>query len=227
MIASRLLGVTDLPGGWQLLRLETPGLAPVPGQWLRLRLAGRQLELAVMQHSADWSAALLPPPQAAELALRPHQPVQVEGPFGGGAEPAGVILGQGPGLAAALYAARTQQPPPRLVVLATDQPLPFRARPSQYLIGPAPAEAIAAAPMLEDAGIPSRIAHPDGLPGCFEGDAVGLLVEWWQGLELKPDLRVLAFGPQGLERRLAAVADHLPQTLLQPVPEVGGLSAEC
>lgn len=47
--------------------------------------------------------------------------------------------------------------------------LPFRPRPSRFLLDDMPAGVIAAIPLLEDWGIPSRLCQPEGLAGCFEG----------------------------------------------------------
>lgn len=46
---------------------------------------------------------------------------------------------------------------------------PFRPRPSRFLLDGMPAGVIAAIPLLEDWGIPSRLCTHDSLAGCFEG----------------------------------------------------------
>ncbi|KAB7624459.1 hypothetical protein [Alkalilimnicola sp. S0819] len=212
-------GLGPLAQGWQMLRLAARHPPAAPGQWLELDLQGQSLRLPVLEQHAEWTALLLPPALARKLPeLRPGSPCRVNGPLGPAAPAAPVLLADEVGLAAALHAARRQNPPPRLVLIGAADSLPFRPRPSRYLIGPKPAEAIAGIAMLEELGIPSRIAHPDGLPGCFEGDAVGLLRRWWGGLETKPDVRVLALGGEKLRRRLDEEAEGLPQYVFQPIP---------
>lgn len=74
---------------------------------------------------------------------------------------------------------------------------PFRARPSQLIISGMPAGVIAAAPLLEDWQVASRLATPEtALVGCFEGTALALAQEWLQSLSpmIKQELMVIAFG---------------------------------
>ncbi|MDD2894093.1 MAG: hypothetical protein PHF20_09220 [Halothiobacillaceae bacterium] len=54
---------------------------------------------------------------------------------------------------------------------------PFRPRPSRFLLDGMPAGVIAAIPLLEDWGIPSRLCTHDGLAGCFEGSLDELIAQ--------------------------------------------------
>jgi len=56
--------------------------------------------------------------------------------------------------------------------------LPFRPQPSRYLTPMLPAHVTAALPLLDDWQIVSRIAHPDGLPGCFDAEPDALIAAW-------------------------------------------------
>jgi dihydroorotate dehydrogenase electron transfer subunit len=107
-----------------------------------------------------------------------------------------LIIGEGAGLGPAVAAAdrlRASGRPP-LVLLGSDDPFPFRPRPSAILVAGMPADCIACMPLLEDWGIASRLASPAGFPGCFEGTVAELAGVWLATLgpvELR-DIQVLA-----------------------------------
>jgi dihydroorotate dehydrogenase electron transfer subunit len=123
-----------------------------------------------------------------------------------------LIIGEGAGLGPALAAAERLrgQPHPPLVLLGCDsnEPFPFRPRPSAILVPGLPPHCIACMPLLEDWGIASRLACAAGLPGCFEG-TVAELAEIWLA-SLGPDelcgIEVLASGPPATLTALADVA---------------------
>ena len=78
-------------------------------------------------------------------------------------------------------------------------PLPFRPQPSRIMIPGLPVGVIAALPLLEDWGIPSRIACPDGdQPGCFEGAATELARGWLDISQGVADVTVFACGGAAL-----------------------------
>jgi dihydroorotate dehydrogenase electron transfer subunit len=92
------------------------------------------------------------------------------------------------------------------VILGSEVPFPFSPRPSQILVPELPAEAIGAMPLLDDWGIPSRLASQQGYPGCFQGFVTELADRWLQA-NSAPDLdkvMVFACGPHPM---LHAVAD--------------------
>lgn len=175
----RVADNTALPGGWRLLRVEHSALErnPEPGMWLETELPGRgvvTVPLMDASHRESWVAGLLPcDPDDAVTRLQRGE--ELEAQLCGEAidrqrnESPAVIMGQGLGIGPALFLARLGVPGRHpLVFLETDSAFPFRHRPSQYMIPGLPPHAIATAPMLEAAGIPGRLAHPAGLPGCFE-----------------------------------------------------------
>lgn len=69
-----------------------------------------------------------------------------------------------------------------LVLLGYDTAPPFIAAPSRILVQGMPSGVIAAMPLLEDWGIPSRVAYTQGQPGCFEGTADELAHLWLDAL---------------------------------------------
>ena len=54
-----------------------------------------------------------------------------------------------------------------LVLMGSEIPFPFRARPSRILVPAAPAEAIACMPLLDEWGVPSRLASNAGYAGLL------------------------------------------------------------
>lgn len=65
-----------------------------------------------------------------------------------------------------------------LVILETDDLFPFYPTPSRKMIPFIPPEVIASLPLLEDWGIPNRLASPQDRPGCFNGSADDLATLW-------------------------------------------------
>jgi dihydroorotate dehydrogenase electron transfer subunit len=92
-----------------------------------------------------------------------------------------------------------------LVLLGSEVPFPFPARPSQHLVPGVPAETIGAMPLLDDWGIPSRLASLQGYPGCFQGYVTDLARHWLQAMDapIHAEVEVFACGPHAM---LAAVA---------------------
>lgn len=182
MSDARILGNGELNEGWRLVRVQRPTDAPLPapGQWYWLEHNGERWVLPVHRApaGADWVAGLIPPDQDAER-LRPEAVIDLTGPEG---EPlpsvtdgAALIVGSGAGVGAALALAEAIEPLPWLVLLDASRGIPGRICPSRFMVRCLPAEAMAGVASLERAGIPSRIASPEGRPGCFEGSGSDML----------------------------------------------------
>ncbi len=69
-----------------------------------------------------------------------------------------------------------------LVLMGSEIPFPFRARPSQILVAGMPAGTIACMPMLDEWGIASRLASRADFPGCFDGFVTELADAWLASL---------------------------------------------
>lgn len=69
-----------------------------------------------------------------------------------------------------------------LVLLGSDSPFPFRARPSSVIVRGIPTGVIACMPLLEEWGIPSRLATTSDFPGCFDGLVTDLANTWLASL---------------------------------------------
>jgi hypothetical protein len=91
-----------------------------------------------------------------------------------------------------------QQRAPKAVfcaLLHTQHSFAFTPKPARF-VWPLADEAIGASALLEDWGVVNRLAHPDGLPGCYEGDLVGLYQSWLAQTAADQAWQVCAFLPQ-------------------------------
>jgi dihydroorotate dehydrogenase electron transfer subunit len=95
-----------------------------------------------------------------------------------------------------------------LVLMGSEIPFPFRARPSTILVPGMPAGAIASMPLLEEWGIPSRLASFADFPGCYHGYVTSLAAEWLRSVPPAQLARVEMFacGPTAMLKAAAAVA---------------------
>jgi len=95
-----------------------------------------------------------------------------------------------------------------LVLMGSEIPFPFRARPSTILVPGIPAGVIASMPLLEEWGIPSRLASFADFPGCYHGYVTSLAAEWLRSLATTELARVEMFacGPTAMLKAAAAVA---------------------
>ena len=105
-----------------------------------------------------------------------------------------------------------------LVLMGSEIPFPFRARPSRIMVPAAPAEAIACMPMLDEWGVPSRLASNAGYAGCYSGHVTELAARWLAALapaELA-EVAIYACGPTAM---LAATA-RLARCLRAALPAI-------
>ncbi len=95
-----------------------------------------------------------------------------------------------------------------LVLMGSEIPFPFRARPSTLLIPGMPAGVIAGMPLLEDWGVPSRLASLAGFPGCYEGYVTALAEHWLATLDADAlgEVAIYACGPTPMLKAVADVA---------------------
>jgi dihydroorotate dehydrogenase electron transfer subunit len=95
-----------------------------------------------------------------------------------------------------------------LVLMGSEVPFPFRARPSTIILPGMPAGSIACMPLLEEWGVPSRLATCSDFPGCFAGFVTELADLWLASLgsaELAA-VEIFACGPTPMLEASAALA---------------------
>jgi dihydroorotate dehydrogenase electron transfer subunit len=95
-----------------------------------------------------------------------------------------------------------------LVLMGSEVPFPFRARPSSVIIPGIPVGSIACMPLLEEWGVPSRLASLADFPGCFPGFVTALADAWLESLgaaELR-EVEIFSCGPTPMLKASAALA---------------------
>jgi dihydroorotate dehydrogenase electron transfer subunit len=95
-----------------------------------------------------------------------------------------------------------------LVMMGSEIPFPFRAKPSTILVPGIPDGAIACMPLLDEWGIPSRLASLQDYPGCFHGYVTDLASAWLATLarETLNQVEIFSCGPTPMLKAVAAVA---------------------
>jgi dihydroorotate dehydrogenase electron transfer subunit len=95
-----------------------------------------------------------------------------------------------------------------LVLMGSEIPFPFRARPSTILVPGIPDGVIACMPLLDDWGVPSRLASLAGFPGCFDGYVTDLAATWLASLDTSvlAEVEMFACGPTPMLMAAAKVA---------------------
>jgi dihydroorotate dehydrogenase electron transfer subunit len=152
-------------------------------------------------------------------ALTLHQPgtaINMIGPIGkpfaaDRARPRTLLLGGGVGIPPMVFLAdrlRSDKHWQPVVLMGSEAPFPFTARPSRFLLPGMPDAVIAAMPLLEDWDIPSRLASQQGYPGCYEGYITGLARHWLDALSAaeRAEVCVFACGPHPMLAATAALA---------------------
>ncbi len=143
------------------------------------------------------------------------------GPIGRGfkadaSRPKALLIGGGVGMPPMIFLAEhlTKHSPSSfqpLVLLGSEIPFPFRARPSTLLLQGFPAGTIAAHPELEARGIPSRLASRTGIAGAYSGFVTELAAHWLQSLDdaTRRQVTLYACGPTPMLKACAQLAHRV------------------
>jgi dihydroorotate dehydrogenase electron transfer subunit len=204
-------------GRQHVLRLHSPRCAAraTPGSFAHLRCGSelpmrRPLSIMRAEAQAGWIEVLYKetgPGTQALARVQSGELISLLGPIGQGfsphpERPRALAIGGGVGIPPMIFLAerlraRTDAPWKPLVLMGSEIPFPFRARPSTLMIHGLPADTIGCMPMLEEWGVPSRLASLAGYPGCFEGYVTELARAWLTGLapEARLQTEIFACGP--------------------------------
>lgn len=123
-----------------------------------------------------------------------------------------LLIGGGVGIPPMIFLAehirKTASAAHPLVIMGSEIPFPFKARPSQIMISGMPEGVIAAMPLLEDWGIPSRLASLQGYAGCFEGYVTDLAKYWLDSLtpNFISDVEIFTCGPTAMLEAVSRLA---------------------
>jgi dihydroorotate dehydrogenase electron transfer subunit len=221
-------GHQEFPGRQYVIRLHAPrcAAAAVPGSFAHLSCDAelpmrRPLSIMLAEATAG-TIDILYKVVGAGLDKLSRQRVGTRlsllGPIGRGFtasadRPRSLLIGGGVGIPPMIFLAdalrrRTDARWQPLVLMGSEIPFPFRARPSTLLIPAMPAGVIAGMPLLEDWGVPSRLASLAGFPGCYEGYVTALAEVWLAALEPQAlaETAIYACGPTPMLKAVAGLA---------------------
>jgi dihydroorotate dehydrogenase electron transfer subunit len=95
-----------------------------------------------------------------------------------------------------------------LVLMGSEVPFPFRTRPSAIIVPGIPAGTIACMPLLEEWGVPCRLASRADFPGCFAGFVTELADAWLASLSTAElsQVEIFSCGPTPMLQASAQLA---------------------
>jgi dihydroorotate dehydrogenase electron transfer subunit len=225
---ARLIAREEFPGEQFTLRLESPrcARAATPGSFVHITCdpslpMRRPLSIMRADAKAGWIELLfkIVGQGLRQLAAqRTGATLSVLGPIGRSftahaERPRTLLVGGGVGippmvfLAESLKARRDAAFRP-LVLMGSEIEFPFRLRPSTILSPGIPQGVIASMPLLEDWGVPSRLASFSGFAGCFHGYVTDLAAAWLGALGEgeRAQVEMFACGPTPMLAAAAKVA---------------------
>jgi dihydroorotate dehydrogenase electron transfer subunit len=214
------------PGAQYVLRLAAPrcAAAATPGSFVHLTCGPdlplrRPLSIMRADCAEGWVEVLykVVGHGLGELALRkPGETLSCLGPIGHGftaspARPRLLLVGGGVGIPPLVFLAERMagesgfRP---LVLMGSELPFPFELANSRLPAPGLPGGATAAMPLLEDLGVPSRLASLSGFPGCHRGYVTELAEAYLASLDAKAlaEVELFTCGPHGMLVAVAALA---------------------
>lgn len=98
-----------------------------------------------------------------------------------------------------------------IVLMGSEIPFPFRSRPSKIITPGMPEGVIGCMPLLDDWGIPSRLATLSGFAGCYDGYVTDLAAKWLQSLDDQQlsEVEIFACGPTPMLKATARLAQEM------------------
>jgi dihydroorotate dehydrogenase electron transfer subunit len=214
-----------------VLRLAAPRCAgrAEPGSFVHLTCDDSipmRRPLSIMRANArdGWIEVLYKIVGAGLRALsvkKPGDEVSVLGPIGRPfsphrERPRALLLGGGVGIPPMIFLAERMHAENQqglaawkpLVLMGSEVPFPFRARPSALIVAGMPAGSIACMPLLEEWGVPSRLASRCDFPGCFSGFVTELADTWLASLAAAElaEVEMFSCGPTPMLEASAALA---------------------
>lgn len=209
-----------------ILRVQAPNCAAraEPGCFVHLTcdpLLPMRRPLSIMRAdaAAGWVEFLYKAVGVGTNLLTRRQPgesVSIIGPIGHPFSPhpeyrRPVLIGGGVGIPPMVFLAehlRRQSEYQPFAILGSEVPFPFHSKPSQIMLPGIPAGVIAAMPLLEDWGIPSRLTSLQGYPGCYEGYVTELARQWLLALPetALAEVEFFACGPHAMLSAVASLA---------------------
>ncbi|HLA74836.1 MAG TPA: dihydroorotate dehydrogenase electron transfer subunit [Gammaproteobacteria bacterium] len=127
-------------------------------------------------------------------------------------KPRTLLIGGGVGIPPMVFIADALRQLPDVyqpfVIMGSEVPFPFKATPSRILVPGMPEGVIAAMPLLEEWGIPSRLTSLQGYAGCYEGYVTELARHYLDVLtvEQRAEVEIFCCGPHPMLKATAKLA---------------------
>ncbi|MBV9346294.1 MAG: dihydroorotate dehydrogenase electron transfer subunit [Gammaproteobacteria bacterium] len=223
---ARVLSQLAYDGEQFVLRLAAPRCAAqaAPGSFAHVSCDASipmRRPLSIMRASAQggWIELLYKVVGPGLQALAAHKAgdrLSVLGPIGQPfrvhrERPRPLLLGGGVGIPPMVFLAERLKEDPAyraLVLMGSEIPFPFRARPSTLIVPGMPAGTIATMPLLEEWNVACRLASRSDFPGCFPGFVTELAAAWLATLprESLDEVEIFACGPTAMLAACAQLA---------------------
>ena len=222
--SGELLSVASYPGDQHIMRIRAPNSAAHarPGSFVHVSCnttLPMRRPLSIMRADDDWIEILYKVVGNGLHALadrRPGDLIDVLGPIGTPFMPLPdrphcLLLGGGVGIPPMIFLAdtlRTNRDWQPVALLGSEIPFPFPLQASA-IAAPWAGDAVnCAMPLLEEWGVPSRLASMAGFDGCFRGYVTDLAEQYLRGLDAGElaKTQLFACGPTPMLQAVAAVA---------------------
>jgi dihydroorotate dehydrogenase electron transfer subunit len=222
---ARVLQQSAYDGNQFVLRVQAPKCAAhaQPGTFAHLTCdpsipMRRPLSIMRTNAGAGWIELLykiVGPGLQALSTRKAGDTLSVLGPIGKpfvprAERPRALLIGGGVGIPPMVFLADSLRASPwkPLVLMGSEIPFPFRTRPSSIIVAGMPTGAIACMPLLEEWGIPSRLATCSDFPGCYDGFVTALADAWLTSLgpQELAEVEIFACGPTPMLRATAQLA---------------------
>lgn len=224
---SRVTAVTRFPGDQYILRLHSPDTArhATPGTFVHVQCdtdIPMRRPLSIMRASADdgWIEVLFKIVGSGLKSLGHKQPgdtMSVLGPIGKGFTPSPerprvLLIGGGVGIPPMIFLAESLRQDHRdwqtLVLMGSEIPFPFELVSSAMAADWLADDVASAMPLMEEWGIPSRLASSSEFVGTFRGNVTELARLWLdaQSPEHLGQTGIFACGPTPMLEAVARLS---------------------
>ncbi|MGI9206097.1 MAG: dihydroorotate dehydrogenase electron transfer subunit [Woeseiaceae bacterium] len=229
---ARILDVAEYPGEQFVIRLDSPRCASraTAGSFIHIQCDAaipmrRPLSIMRVNASEGWIEILFKIVGEGLRALSGKQPgdeASIIGPIGRGFEPdrhrpRALLIGGGVGIPPMIYLAEELKNDDHwrpLVIMGSEIPFPFDTAPSSIDTPWLSPQINSTMPLLEDWGIPTRLATLQGYTGCYAGFVTDLSREWLKtrSQDELATVSVFSCGPTPMLAAVAKLANefHLP-----------------